>query len=363
MRHTPRFSLLTFYKFIDIKNPRNEVAKHKQFCEDIGMMWRIYIWEEWISATMSCNEWQLAAYKWFLSKNPYFDDLEEQIEKKRDSVDEHQFDKMIVKYREEIVALWAKVTQDEIDKANKVLPIDTFKKLLDADDENWEILDMRNDYEWKLWHFKWAIPAWTVNFRETQELIDAYKDKFKWKKVLMYCTGWIRCEKLSTLLDQEWVDNFYWLEWWVVNYTNTFDDGNWLGNLYTFDGRVSCQVTSDEHHTPISECIYTGEKTVNCENCRYSPCNARIIATPQAYRKHFGFCSAACKDKAQKDLLIKNVDWDPIDYKSLRWVIKQDPTQKEAIVDKIAKYINKELLHTDFVHTTPQKEQPVRSYA
>lgn len=102
----------------------------------------------------------------------------------------------------------------------------------------------------------------------------------------MYCTGGIRCEKLSALLHEEGIDNFYGLEGGVVEYTNTYNDGNRLGNLYTFDGRVSCQIGDEQTHTTIATCIYTDEKTDNCENCRYSPCNARIIATPQAYRKH-----------------------------------------------------------------------------
>ncbi|USN55884.1 MAG: hypothetical protein H6765_04900 [Candidatus Peribacteria bacterium] len=103
----------------------------------------------------------------------------------------------------------------------------------------------------------------------------------------MYCTGGIRCEKLSVLLHEHGVENFYGLEGGVVQYTNEFNDGNREGNLYTFDGRVSCQIGDESIHQAIATCIYTGEHTDNCENCRYSPCNARIIATHSAYRKHF----------------------------------------------------------------------------
>lgn len=81
--------------------------------------------------------------------------------------------------------------------------------------------------------------------------------------------------------------------------------------------------------------MYTDAPTDNCENCRYSPCNARIIAAKKEYRKHYGFCSAECRDLAKEDLMIKNIDRDPIDYKSLRGIIKQDSTQKQAIKEKI----------------------------
>lgn len=305
---------------------------------------------------MTCNEWQYQAYRYFLSNNQYFSSIPD-IETKITYVDEHAFSKMIVKYREEIVALGQKVTEEQVRLSDQQISIEDFKKIIDEDDENWAILDMRNDYERQLWHFKWAIPAWTVNFREVQDLIEKYKTKLQDKNVVMYCTWWIRCEKLSVLLQEAWVKNFYWLDWWVVKYTNTFNDGNWVGNLYTFDGRVSCDIWDDRTHQTIAECIYTKEKTDNCENCRYSPCNARIIATPTAYRKHMGFCSSKCAEQWQKDLLIKNMERDPIDYKSLRGIIKKDPTQKQAITEKIQQYLRKKLLHTEFPHQDPQKEK------
>lgn len=356
MNHTTNFTLLTFYKFVDISDPNAEVTQHKQFCEDIGMKWRVYIGEEWISSTVSWNIGQIQAYKMYLAWNQYFCDIKD-IDIKATDVDWHQFEKMIVRYREEIVALWKTVSEAQVHDADKQITIDELKRIIDEDDEEWAILDMRNDYEWELGHFKNAIPAGTINFREVQDLVKKYKEKLAWKKVVMYCTGWIRCEKLSVLLKDEWVDNFYGLDGWVVKYTNTFNDWNWLGNLYTFDGRVSCPIWDEETHTPIAECIYTGEKTNYCENCRHSPCNARIICTQKAYRKHFGFCSESCAENAKKDLLIKNADWDSVDYKSLRGIIKQDPTQKQAITTQIVNYVNKKLLHTEFEHKQPQKEK------
>ncbi len=358
MQHTTSYHLLTFYKFVDISDPQAEVFAHKQFCTDIGMKGRVYIGEEGISATMTCNTGQMAAYKTFLASNSYFADVTDIVSKTTD-VGDHQFDKMIVKYRSEIVALGQVVKEAQVKTADKQLSIDEFKRIVEQQDEDRAILDMRNDYERELGHFKGAIPAWTVTFKETKDLIIKYKEKLKDKKVVMYCTGGIRCEKLSVLLKEEWLENFYALEGGVVKYTNAFNDGNRLGNLYTFDGRVSCPIGSDQTHQTIGTCIYTDQPTDNCENCRYSPCNARIIADPKAYRKHFWFCSQSCADHAMKDMLIKNADRDSVDYKSLRWIIKQDPTQKEAIMTKTANYVRKKLLHVTFKHQEPQKEKAV----
>ena len=355
------YTLLTFYKFVDIADPRAEVVSHKQFCDDIGLKGRVYIGEEGISATVSGNAWQIQAYKRYLAESIYFRDIAD-IDTKATRVEGHQFDKMIVKYRSEIVALGATVHADQVKMADRQLAIDEFKRIIETQDEERAILDMRNDYERQLGHFKGAIPAGTVNFREVPELIEKYKEKLKDKKVVMYCTGGIRCEKLSVLLKDNGVDNFYALNGGVVKYTNAYNDGNRLGNLYTFDGRVSCPIGDETTHTPVAQCIHSGQPTSNCDNCRYSPCNARIMVDPKEHRKHFGFCSQECVDLAKQDLLIKNVDRDAIDYKSLRGIIKQDPTQKQAIITKTAAYITKKLLHTTFVHQTSQKERVLQEW-
>lgn len=82
------------------------------------------------------------------------------------------------------------------------------------------------------------------------------------------------------------MQNVYALDGGVVKYVNAHNDGNWLGNLYTFDGRVSTPVGDEKTHVTIGKCIYTDQPTDNYENCRYSPCNARIICDPKEYRKH-----------------------------------------------------------------------------
>jgi predicted sulfurtransferase len=88
---------------------------------------------------------------------------------------------------------------------------------------------------------------------------------------------------------------------------------------------VSCDIGTEKTHKTIAQCLFTDEPTNHCENCRYSACNARLICTPTAYRKQFGFCSSACVEKAQEDLLIKNIDRDTMDYKALRSEIKRFP--------------------------------------
>lgn len=346
---------------MDIQDPAAEVKKHLTFCKDIGIRWRIYIGEEGISATVSCNDGQLQAYKQFLATSEYFNNIPD-IDIKATKIKEHAFAKMFVRYRKEIVALWVSVKQKEVENAYQKVSIDEFKKIVESDDPNYEILDMRNTYEYKLGHFKKAIPAATINFREVQDLTEKYLEKFAQKKVIMYCTGWIRCEKLSVLLKNKWLTNFYALDGGVVKYINTHNDGNWLGNLYTFDGLVSTKVGDHKTHTKIGECIYTGKKTDFIENCRYSPCNARIIATKKAYKQHLWFCSQECFDKAKQDLLIKtDLSLDPHNYVQIRGDIKSWKTPFESTQKEIATFLDTKLGKHTFNHTTSQKEEYVDS--
>lgn len=361
MNYKTHYTLLTFYKFVDIADPATEVKNHLTFCKDIGMKWRIYIGEEGISATVSCNTGQLQAYRHFLASSKYFNNIPD-IDIKATTIKEHAFAKMIVKYRREIVALGVNVSQHDVENAYQKISVDEFKKIVESDDPNYEILDMRNTYEYKLGHFKKAIPAATVNFREVQDLTEKYLEKFAQKKVIMYCTGGIRCEKLSVVLKNKWLTNFYALDGGVVKYINTHNDGNWLGNLYTFDGLVSTKVWDHTTHTKIGECIYTGKKTDFIENCRYSPCNARIIATKKAYKQHLWFCSQECFDKAKQDLLIKpDFSIEPHDYIQIRGDIKTGKIDLDTTKKEIGEFLDKKLWKRTFNHQTSQKEEYIDS--
>ncbi len=246
----------------------------------------------------------------YLESTKYFKNIAD-IEPKSTLVSGHQFPKLTVKVRNEIVVLGEKVTQEEVKKYKKEFTPEEFKKILDegkADD--YIILDMRNDYEYRLGHFKGAIPAGTVNFREVPQLLERYRSKAGGKKIIWYCTGGIRCEKAAVLANKSGLEDIYAIEGGVVKYVNTFNDGNWLGNLYTFDNRVSTFVGDEKTHTTIGTCLHSGKLTDHCDNCRYTECNARMIVDFAEHKKHLGFCSEDCFEKALQSLLIKDVDWD-----------------------------------------------------
>ena len=356
---SPTHRLLTYYKFIDI--PLNQcpqlVEEHRSFCSDIGLKGRIYIGTEWISATITGNPWQCRAYQLRLQSTVYFQDITD-IEVKSMAVHGHQFLALRIKHRNEIVTMGQTVTATQVHRSHHTISVSALKEIIDQSDPNYLLLDMRNNYEHKLGHFQWSLPSGTTNFREVHEQIARYKKEFGNKKIVMFCTGGIRCDKLSVLLHEQWLDDVYGLDGGVVKYINTYNDGNRLWNLYTFDERVSTPVGDALTHTTIGTCIYTDALTDHITNCRYSPCNARIICKPNEYRKHGGFCSRACIEKACGDARIREVRFDPFDYQSLRDRIKSDSSQHSIITQTLQTHLAK-YLRMNYRHRISQKEDEI----
>ncbi|NDK09678.1 hypothetical protein GW846_02770 [Candidatus Gracilibacteria bacterium] len=357
MKYEQDFTLLTFYKFVDVEKPEDEVLEHLQFTTDIGMKGRVYIGTEGISSTVTGNKGQIQAYKLYLQNHPLWNNIAD-LDTKSSPVDGHKFPRMQVKVKDEIVGLGKKFTRDEIEAAGNRMQIKEFKYILDSGKmDDYILLDMRNNHEYNLGHFKNAIPANTLTFRELEDKVEEYKKDFGDKKVISYCTGGIRCEKSTVMLQRAGLKNTYQLDGGVVKYINTYNDGNWLGNLYVFDDRVSQTVGDDTTHTIIGESIYSGLKTDNCENCRLSSCNARIIADRQEYIDHAGFCSEECAESALENLIVKtDLSFDPMEYKKQRGVAKRYPELKTEIDKKLRRHLEKLLKGVTFNHKESQKE-------
>lgn len=104
MKYIEKFTLLTFYKFVDVEDPVTTCEEHLKFTKDIGMKGRIYIGSEGISSTVTGNEGQIKAYKLYLENHPLWKGIED-IDIKASPTDGHAFPRMQVKVRKEIVSL------------------------------------------------------------------------------------------------------------------------------------------------------------------------------------------------------------------------------------------------------------------
>jgi len=103
------------------------------------------------------------------------------------------------------------------------------------------LVDTRNDYEISIGTFENAVDPKTTNFREFPEYVKENLDPAKHKKVAMFCTGGIRCEKSTAYLKEQGFDEVYHLEGGVLKYLEEVPEEEtlWKGECFVFDNRVS----------------------------------------------------------------------------------------------------------------------------
>ena len=116
---------------------------------------------------------------------------------------------------------------------------DSWDKLIS--DPNSVIIDTRNKYESDIGTFKSSVKTKTTNFREFPIWFKKNKKKFFEKKIGMFCTGGIRCEKASNFLINEGYKNIFQLEGGIIEYLKKTKNKNkmWQGECFVFDERVS----------------------------------------------------------------------------------------------------------------------------
>jgi UPF0176 protein len=132
------------------------------------------------------------------------------------------------------------------------------------------LLDTRNDYETKVGMFEGAVDPDTKIFTELPDWIEDNLDQAKHKKVAMYCTGGIRCEKASAYMLAHGFENVYHLKGGILEYLETVneDDSKWKGDCFVFDQRVA-----------VGHGLKEGDWAV-CHACR-EPLSAIEMARPE----------------------------------------------------------------------------------
>ncbi|MFS8564104.1 MAG: hypothetical protein LVR00_07255 [Rhabdochlamydiaceae bacterium] len=156
---------------------------------------------------------------------------------------------------------------------------------------------MRNDYEWQIGHFVGSELPVLEQFRHFPAYAKELKQKYDLKntKIMMCCTGGIRCELYSALLKQEGFENVYQLHGGIIKYGLEEGTKAWLGRLFVFDDRLSIPISEEESSDIISECRYCGVKSDLYYNCANMDCNELFIACLPCAEKLQGCCCEECK--------------------------------------------------------------------
>ncbi|MGO1297905.1 MAG: oxygen-dependent tRNA uridine(34) hydroxylase TrhO [Vibrio sp.] len=196
----------------------------------------------------------------------------------KESFDSEQpFQRTKVKLKKEIVTLGV----EGIDPRNVV---GTYVKPTEWNDVISDpevlVIDTRNDYEIEIGTFKNAVNPKTDTFRELPEYVAENLDPEKHKKVAMFCTGGIRCEKSTAYLKEQGFDEVYHLEGGILKYLEEVpqEDSLWEGDCYVFDGRVAVNHDLEKSHydmcnacrmpiTPEDMASDAFEQGVSCPKC------------------------------------------------------------------------------------------------
>lgn len=285
-----KYYVIAYYIFTPIEDPHLEIKKMQLFCKDRDMTGRIYISEEGINGQLSGSSMDAVSYMEWMKLDPRFKGVEFKLHYE----DRNVFSKMTIKYRKQIVALDRKV---DVKKTGVHLSAEEWDAMLDNKDEDTLVLDVRNDYEWKVGHFEGAALPELATFRQFPEYTAKLKEARdpKKTKVMMYCTGGIRCEVFSAFMKEEGFEEVYQLDGGIIKYGLENHHKHWKGKLFVFDDRMVVPISDKkEAKETISHCHYCNTLTDRYYNCANMDCNDLIIACTECFKEHEGCCSEKC---------------------------------------------------------------------
>jgi UPF0176 protein len=163
--------------------------------------------------------------------------------------------------------------------------------------ESFHIIDMRNDYEFRVGHFEGSLHPGLKNFRDLPEKVNEIAH-LKDKTVVPVCTGGVRCEKASGFLIEQGFKDVYQLDGGIVSYMEKYPGEDFKGSLYVFDGRTTMHFNDPQTHTPIGKCGLCGVANETYVNCSLDTCHEHFICCLDCQKEQGGrhFCSKRCQE-------------------------------------------------------------------
>lgn len=265
--------VILFYKYVAIADPEHFAREQRALCLRLGLKGRVLIAAEGINGTLAGPTEAVNDYVSALHADQRFADAAVKVS----AGDAGTFPKLVVKVRPEIVTLGVRPL--EPDRSNQLSPAE-WKRTIE-DDPDVVLLDVRNRFESAAGKFVGALACDIEHFRELPEYV-AQLEPLKNKKVLMYCTGGIRCEKASALLRSRGFENVFQLHGGIVTYQEQFGNAHWQGECFVFDQRMTVRV--DDGLVQIGRCAHTGAATSRFVNCLHDPCHKLFILSEDAER-------------------------------------------------------------------------------
>lgn len=238
-----QITVCAMYRFVDL--PHYEALREPllQTMLELDIKGTLLLAKEGINGTVSGKPEAIESLLKWLRQDECLADIDYKL-----SFDEEQpFYRTKVKLKKEIVTMGVEGIDPKKVVGTYVKPKDWNALVADPDVL---LIDTRNEYEVEIGTFKGAINPHTETFREFPDYVKRNLDPKKNKKVAMFCTGGIRCEKSTAYLKEQGFEEVYHLEGGILKYLEEVEEPNsiWEGDCFVFDNRVSVNHQLEKGH-------------------------------------------------------------------------------------------------------------------
>jgi UPF0176 protein len=282
---------ISFYHYFPIEDPKQFRDDLYKRLFDLKVFGRIYIAHEGINAQLSVPEGNFENLKACLNSIEPLNAVRLNI-----AVDDDgkSFWVLKIKVREKIVADGIEDTSFDMRNKGRYVNPEEFNQL--TNDRDTIVVDMRNHYEYEVGHFMNAIEVPSDTFREQLPMSADMLAEHKDKKIIMYCTGGIRCEKASAYLLHRGFQNVFHLEGGIIYYANTVKEkgleNKFLGKNFVFDDRLGERIGKEI----IARCHQCGKSADTHTNCANNGCHLLFIQCEDCAKQFEGCCSPECQN-------------------------------------------------------------------
>lgn len=281
---------VSFYRYVKIDEPQKMQERLMIMWKNLDCLGRIYIATEGVNAQMSVPEHVWDRFKDELYQIPEFANIPLKI----GVAGGKAFIKLKIKIREQIVADGLTMDDYDIENVGTHLTAQEFNEAME--DEGTIVVDMRNHYESEIGHFEGAIIPEVDTFREELPFVAETLKGKEDKKLLLYCTGGIRCEKASAYLKHQGFKDVNQLHGGIIDYKHQIEreglPNKFKGSNYVFDERGREKI-GDEVISVCHQCSESCDRHVNCQNLA---CNLLFLQCENCEEKTQTTCSKKCQN-------------------------------------------------------------------
>lgn len=288
--------ICALYKFTELKNHQELRTPLRNLMEQQGIRGTLLLAHEGINGTVAGSREAIDHLLAFLKADPRLADLDY----KESYEDTNPFYRTKVRLKKEIVRLDVEGI-DPLRSAGTYVDPHDWNALIS--DPETLLIDTRNEYEIGIGTFKHAINPHTESFREFPAYVQQQLDPKKHRKVAMFCTGGIRCEKSTAYLKEQGFEEVYHLKGGILNYLEEIPPGEslWEGHCFVFDNRVA--VDHSLKKGPYDQCNACRMPITKAD--QQSPHYEQGVSCPHCYNKHSEVRKARFRERERQNQLAR----------------------------------------------------------